>query len=65
MIFVGQASLRRAIAEFIAHYHMERSHQGIENQLIQPVPRLAVAAAQVCRRQRLDGMLSFYYGTAA
>jgi len=65
MIFVGQASLRRAIGEFIAHYHMERNHQGLENQLIQPVPRLAVAVAQVCRLQRLGGMLSFYYGTAA
>ena len=34
MILVGQASLRRATSEFIAHYHMERNHQGIENRLL-------------------------------
>jgi putative transposase len=65
MIFVGQASLRRAIGEFIAHYHMERNHQGIDNRLIQPVPTLAMVTAPVRRRQPLGGMLSFYYGAAA
>jgi hypothetical protein len=44
---------------------MERNHQGIENQLIQPVPLFTMATAQVYRRQRLGGMLSFYYGAAA
>lgn len=42
MIFVGQASLRRAIAHYVAHYHTERNHQGLENQLIGP-NRLALA----------------------
>ncbi len=28
MLFVGQASLRRAVAEFMEHYHAERNHQG-------------------------------------
>ena len=32
MIFFGQASLRRAIGEFMAHYHEERNHQGLEKQ---------------------------------
>src|SRR6266581_169098 len=34
MIFVGQASLRRAVAEYMEHYHAERNHQGLENRLI-------------------------------
>jgi transposase InsO family protein len=38
MIFVGRASLRRAIGEYMAHYHEERNHQGLENRLIQPEP---------------------------
>jgi putative transposase len=29
MIFAGQASLRRAIAEYMAHYQEERNHQGL------------------------------------
>ena len=65
MIFVGQDSLRRAISEFMAHYHEERNHQGIENQLIQPAATPIVPIAQVHRRQRLGGMLSFYFGAAA
>jgi transposase InsO family protein len=65
MIFVGQASLRRAIGEYMAHYHLERNHQGIENQLIQPAATPIEPSAQVQRRQRLGGMLRFYYGAAA
>jgi putative transposase len=34
MIFIGQASLRCAVAEYMEHYHRERNHQGIENRLI-------------------------------
>ena len=30
MIFVGQASLRRAVSEYMAHYHGERNHQGLD-----------------------------------
>src|ERR1700674_4085635 len=36
MIFVGQASLRRAVREYIEHYHTERNHQGLENRLLHP-----------------------------
>ena len=61
MIFVGQASLRRAVAEFVVHYHGERNHQGLGNQLIQAGQRFAVAGASVRRRQRLGGLLSFYH----
>src|SRR5438128_1104880 len=35
MIFIGQASLRRAVTEYMNHYHAERNHQGLKNQLIQ------------------------------
>jgi hypothetical protein len=36
MIFFGESSLRRAIEEFIQHYHQERNHQGLENKIIHP-----------------------------
>lgn len=66
MIFVGQASLRRAIAHYVAHYHTERNHQGLENQLIR--------ARTESRWQRpgsstgghaLAGCSTIYYSTAA
>ena len=34
MIFIGQASLRRAVGEYMAHYHEERNHQGMDHKLI-------------------------------
>src|SRR5215813_13110377 len=37
MIFFGQDALRRAIREFVAHYHLERNHQGLRNRLIVPL----------------------------
>jgi transposase InsO family protein len=34
MVFVGQASLDQAIAEYVAQYHDERSHQGMGNEIV-------------------------------
>jgi putative transposase len=34
MIFIGEASLRRALAQFMAHYHAERNHQDLGNRQI-------------------------------
>jgi len=65
MIFVGQASLRRAIGEYMAHYHEERNHQGLENRLIRAEPRRATNTALIQHRARLGGMLNYYYRAAA
>ena len=65
MIFVEQGGLRRAVTEFVAHYHHERNHQGLDNRLIQSERGSLAVGASVCRRQRLGGMLSFYYPAAA
>jgi hypothetical protein len=65
MIFVGQASLRRAISEYLEHHHAERNHQGLENRLIRPEPRPTDTAGVVHRRARLGGMLNYYYRAAA
>jgi hypothetical protein len=36
MIFFGEKTLRNAAGEFLAHYHSERKHQGLGNELIEP-----------------------------
>jgi putative transposase len=65
MIFIGQASLRRAVLEYVDHYHGERNHQGMENRLIHvPAPVTANVGA-IYRRARLGGTLNFYYRNAA
>src|SRR5437867_22679 len=65
MIFFGEESLRNGIREFIAHYHGERNHQGLENRLIAPIERIAAKTGTIRRRQRLGGMLNYYYRDAA
>ena len=64
MIFFGQAALQHAIAHFIAHYHTERNHQGLANQLLRPAPIIA-PSQPLHRRQRLGGMLNYYHRAAA
>mgnify|MGYP002382296263 CR=1 FL=1 len=63
-LLIGQVSLRRAVDEFMSHYHLERNHQGLGNQLIREWARNARTDGPVQRRQRLGGMLSFYYKAA-
>ena len=65
MIFFGEDSLRKAIREFVLHYHLERNHQGLENRLIIPLKTEAETAGTVQRHQRLGGMLNYYYREAA
>jgi putative transposase len=65
MILFGEASLRTAIKHFVAHYHSERNHQGLGNRIILPGTSHAGSAGSVHRRQRLGGMLNYYYRAAA
>ncbi len=63
MILVGQESLDRSIAEFVAHYHEERSHQGLENELINRSKPQNVGSVEC--KGRLGGLLNFYRRAAA
>jgi transposase InsO family protein len=65
MIFVGEGSLRRALAEFMEHYHQERNHQALENEVIVPLAQARVQRGAIQRKQRLGGMLNYYYREAA
>ena len=65
MIFVGQASLRRAISEYMVHYHTERNHQGLENRLLRSERSRRALDGDIHRRPRLGGMLNHYYRAAA
>jgi len=64
LILIGEASLRRAIHEFVAHYRGERNHQGLENQLIIPLTERRRDRTLVCR-ERLGGLLKYYHQRAA
>ena len=59
IIPVGECHFRRAVAEFVEHYHRERNHQGLRNALIVG-GRSSGSAGRVSRRPRLGGLLNFY-----
>lgn len=63
VIFLGRDSLVRAIAEYAAHYHDERSHQGIGNVLVNGAEPQSKGTVEV--RERLGGLLKYYYREAA
>ncbi len=55
MIPLGERHLRRAISEYVAHYHHERNHQGLANALPAPAAA-AIEDGPVHRSQRLGGL---------
>jgi putative transposase len=63
LIPLGERHLRHARAQFVEHYHRERNHQGLGNELIEGVGP-ARSGAAIRRRQRLGGLLSYYYRAA-
>ena len=65
MVLIGEGSRRRAVRQFVAHYHHERNHQGLDNRLILPLSTAPPPRGRVPCRQRLGGMLHYDYRSAA
>jgi putative transposase len=65
MIFFGKKTLRTAIRQFLEHYHSERNHQGLGNGLIEPGEEVGQWQGEVQCRERLGGLLRYYYRAAA
>jgi putative transposase len=65
MMMLGERSLYYTIQQYLAHYHYERNHQGLANQLIAAEPDIRSHGGQVRRRERLGGLLSYYYRDVA
>jgi transposase InsO family protein len=65
MVPLGETHLRRAISEYMEHYHHERNHQGLGNALIDGNLQVAAGEGAVARRERLGGLLNFYLREAA
>ena len=61
---LGEGHLRRVIGEYLAHYHGERNHQGLDNVLLMGAPA-ANENGRVLRRERLGGLLNYYHHIAA
>jgi transposase InsO family protein len=65
MIFINSKQLRWTIDQYLEHYHTERNHQGLSNQIIEPDESVGEIAGQIHCNQRLGGMLRYYHRKAA
>ena len=61
MLFFGEDMLRSAIREFVIHYHEERNHQALDNQLLTKPARNGDQRGRLRRRERIGGMLNYYF----
>jgi hypothetical protein len=59
----GERQFRRTMHEFVEQYHRERTHQGLDNELIDGDSSPG-GASRIRRRQRLGGLLNYYYRAA-
>ena len=66
LILFGEASLRRALIEFIDHFHAERNHQGKGNVLLFPSGNIGEHKPRnrIRCRERLGGLLKYYSNAA-
>ena len=67
LIPIGQGMLMlcRALREYVAHHHLERNHQGLDNALITPCAIVEGKERPIGRRSRLGGILNYYERLAA
>jgi len=65
IIPLGEAHLRNTISEYVDHYHHERNHQGLDNKVIEFNQKEGSDEGHIKCRQRLVGILKYYYREAA
>ena len=65
VVLFGELSLRRALSEYVAHYHAERNHQGKSNVLLFHRVTETRRDGSVQCRERLGGLLRYYHREAA
>jgi len=65
LIFFGEAMLHRSLMTYGLYYHHERNHQGLGNQVIEAGEEIGRCTGAVECRERLGGLLRYYYRAAA
>ncbi|MEM7311014.1 MAG: integrase core domain-containing protein [Planctomycetota bacterium] len=62
VILFGEGHLRGALESHLEHFHTERNHQGLGNELIEP--DASPGSGEVLCRERVGGLLKFYHRAA-
>ena len=61
MILFGEKMLRHTISNYVAHYHTERCHQGLNNKHILPDSSTGSLEGEIVCSERLGGLLKYYH----
>jgi putative transposase len=64
LVLLGEKHLRTVVREYVARYHTERNHQGLDGRLLEP-PANNSGTGPIDCRERLGGLLRFYRRQAA
>ncbi len=64
---VGNVLKRHGLENYVNHFHAERNHQGKGNVILFPAAedRIGEMSGDIQTRERLGGLLNFYYRDAA
>ena len=65
VVLFGERSLRRALRDYVEHFHAERNHQGKGNVLLFPRNTDRRREGPVRCHERLGGLLRYYHREAA
>jgi len=66
LILFGELSLKRALRDYLIHYHVERNHQGKDNVLLFPTTKaINRVDGSIGCKERLGGLLKYYHRDAA
>ena len=65
LVMPGASLLSYAIQQYLVHYHAERNHRGLGNQLITPEPERSSHGGAVVRQEHLGRLLHYSYREAA
>jgi putative transposase len=65
MVMLGERALYYALQQYLAHYHHERHHQGLDNQRLVRGEAVGCQTGHVVRRERLGELLSYSHREAA
>jgi transposase InsO family protein len=57
LILFGEKAMRNAVNQYLEHYHAERPHQGMGNELIAPLEQTPSMSAKIETTERLGGLL--------
>jgi transposase InsO family protein len=60
LILFGEKAMRNAVNQYLEHYHAERPHQGLGNDLIVPMQTSSSLDAKIETPKRLGGLLRSY-----